>query len=184
MAAGYVIGPWALLPRDARRARFLRAGLALIGGFAVLRATNLYGDPHAWTADGGALRALLSFLDCEKYPPSLLFLAMTLGPALCLLAWMDRPLGPWAARVAVYGRVPLLYYVLHLFVIHAAAIALAWPALGAAAVARPFVASEPLGYSLPAVYALWVAVVLALYPACRWFADVKRRSRRAWVSYL
>ena len=109
---------------------------------------------------------------------------MTLGPALCLLAWMDRPLGPWATRVAVYGRVPLLYYVLHLFVIHAAAIALAWPTLGVLAITRPFVAGEPLGRSLPAVYALWIAVVLALYPACRWFADVKRRSRSAWVSYL
>jgi uncharacterized membrane protein len=184
MAAGYVIGPWALLPRDVRRQRFARAGVALIGGFAVLRATNLYGDPHAWTTDGGPLRALLSFLNCEKYPPSLLFLAMTLGPALCLLAWMDRPLGPWATRVAVFGRVPLLYYVLHLFVIHAAAIVLAWPALGAAAVTRPFIGSEPLNYSLPAVYALWVAAVLALYPACRWFADVKQRSGRAWVSYL
>jgi hypothetical protein len=86
--------------------------------------------------------------------------------------------------VSVFGRVPLLYYVLHLFVIHAAAIVLAWPALGAAAVTRPFIGSEPLNYSLPAVYALWVAAVLALYPVCRWFADVKQRSGRAWVSYL
>jgi uncharacterized membrane protein len=184
MAAGYAIGPWAGLARDARRAYFLRAGGALIGAFVLLRALNLYGDPHPWSADGGPLRGLLSFLDCEKYPPSLLYLAMTLGPALCLLAWMDRPLGPWATRVAVFGRVPLLYYVLHLFLIHAAAIALAWPLLGVAAVAHPFVGGESLGYSLPIVYALWVAVVLALYPACRWFAEVKRRSQRAWVSYL
>jgi uncharacterized membrane protein len=184
MAAGYAIGPWALAPRQERRVRFARAGVVLIAGFVALRATNLYGDPHAWTAEGGALSPVLSFLDCEKYPPSLLFLAMTLGPALCMLAWMDRPLGPWAARVAVYGRVPLLYYVLHLFLIHALAIALAWPALGAAAVTRRFVGGESLGYSLPAVYALWAAVVLALYPACRWFAQVKRQSRAAWVSYL
>ncbi len=184
MAAGYVIGPWALLPRDVRRTRFLRVGVALIAGFVVLRAINVYGDPQPWTAAGGTLHTVLSFLDCEKYPPSLLYLAMTLGPALCVLAWMDRPLGPWAARVAVYGRVPLLYYVLHLFLIHAAAIALAWPVLGVAAVAHPFAGGEPLGYSLPAVYALWVAVVLALYPACRWFAEVKRRSQAAWVSYL
>jgi uncharacterized membrane protein len=184
MAAGYVIGPWALLPRAERRQRFLRAGLALIGGFVVLRATNLYGDPQAWTAGDGALRTLLSFLNCEKYPPSLLFLAMTLGPALCLLAWMDRPLGPWAVRVAVFGRVPLLYYVLHLFLIHLVAIAIAWPALGAAAVARPFVADQPLNYSLAAVYVVWVVVVLALYPACRWFADLKQRSGRAWLSYI
>jgi uncharacterized membrane protein len=184
MAAGYVIGPWALLPRAARRTRFLRVGVALSGLFLAVRALNVYGDPLPWSSDGGALRALLSFLDCEKYPPSLLYLAMTLGPALCVLAWMDRPLGPWATRVATYGRVPLLYYVLHLFLIHAAAIALAWPVLGVAAVAHPFVGGEPLGYSLPAVYALWIAVVLALYPICRWFADVKRRSQRAWVSYL
>jgi uncharacterized membrane protein len=184
MAAGYVIGPWALLPREQRRARFLAAGAALTAGFVLLRASNLYGDPHAWTAGSGAMRAVLSFLDCEKYPPSLLFLAMTIGPALCLLAWMDRPLGPWASRVAIYGRVPLFYYVAHLFAIHAVAIALAWPALGAVAAISHFVTSGGLGYSLPAVYAVWVAVVLALYPACRWFADVKRRSDAAWMSYL
>jgi len=183
MTAGYALGPWALLPRDERRARFARAGVALIVGFVALRATNLYGDPHPWTAEGGVLRAALSFLNCEKYPPSLLFLAMTIGPALCVLAWMDRPLGPWASRVAVYGRVPLFFYVLHLFVIHAVAIGIAWPALGAAAVAYPFVARQ-LAYPLPAVYALWLGVVLALYPACRWFAEVKRQSRAAWMSYL
>jgi uncharacterized membrane protein len=184
IAAGYAIGPWALLPREQRRSRFVRAGAALIAGFVLLRATNLYGDPHPWTAAGGPLRALLSFLDCEKYPPSLLFLAMTLGPALCVLAWMDRPLGPWAARVAVYGRVPLFYYIAHIFLIHAVAVALAWPALGAVAAMSHFVMSGGLGYSLPAVYALWAAVVLALYPACRWFAAVKRQSRAAWMSYL
>jgi uncharacterized membrane protein len=183
MAAGYAIGPWALLPREERRTLFRRAGLLLTLFFIVLRATNLYGDPHPWTADGGPLRTLLSFLDCEKYPPSLLYLAMTLGPSLCVLAWMDRPLGPWATRVAIYGRVPLFYYVLHLFVLHLVAVALAWPALGVAAVAQPFV-QHGLAYSLPAVYAFWVAVVLMLYPACHWFAGVKRRSQAVWVSYL
>jgi uncharacterized membrane protein len=183
MAAGYAIGPWALLPREQRRQRFGRAGMALVVGFVVLRATNLYGDPHPWTTEGGPVRTVLSFLDCEKYPPSLLFLAMTLGPALCLLAWMDGPLGPWAGRIATYGRVPLFYYVLHLFVLHAVAIALAWPALGVAAVAYPFV-SNGLAYPLPAVYAFWAAVVLTLYPACRWFTELKQRSHAAWVSYL
>src|SRR5262249_6758210 len=114
MAVGYVIGPWAVLARDERRSRFLRTGAALTAGRVLLRASNLSGDPHAWSA------GLLSFLDCEKYPPSLLYLAMTLGPALCALAWMDRPLGPWATRITVYGRVPLLYYVLHIALIHAA----------------------------------------------------------------
>src|SRR5215468_2504149 len=184
MAAGYVLGPWALLPRERRRAQFLATGIGLTVGFVLLRATNLYGDPHAWTADSGAVRTVLSFIDCEKYPPSLLFLAMTIGPALCLLAWMDRPLGPWASRVAVYGRVPLFYYVAHVFLLHLVAIALAWPALGAAAAIGHFAISGGLGYSLPVVYVLWAAVVLALYPACRWFAAVKRRSDAAWMSYL
>lgn len=184
MAAGYLLGPWALLPRPERRRRFLRAGVALVAGFVVLRATNWYGDPDAWTTTGGFVRALLSFLDCEKYPPSLLFLCMTLGPALCVLAWMDRPLGPWARRVAVYGRVPLFYYVLHLFLLHGLAVALAWPALGMAALARRYIGGDSLAYPLPLVYAFWVLVVLALYPGCRWFADVKRRSRAAWMSYL
>jgi uncharacterized membrane protein len=184
MAAGYVIGPWAELPRAARRSRFMRTGVALVLGFVVLRALNVYGDPTPWSSDGGAVRSVLSFLDCAKYPPSLLFLAMTLGPALCLLALMDRPLGVWATRVATYGRVPLLYYVLHLFLIHLVAIAIAWPLFGVAAVMHPFAGGEPLGYSLPMVYAVWIAVVLALYPVCVWFADVKRRSNSAWVSYL
>jgi uncharacterized membrane protein len=183
MAAGYAIGPWALRPREERRTIFRRAGLLLIVGFAVLRATNLYGDPHPWTADGGPLRAGLSFLDCEKYPPSLLYLAMTLGPSLWLLAWMDRPLGPWAMRVATYGRVPLFYYVLHIFLLHLLAVALTWPVLGVAAVAEPFI-QHGLAYPLPAVYAFWAAVVVTLYPACVWFAGVKRRSRAAWLSFL
>jgi uncharacterized membrane protein len=183
MAAGYAIGPWAMLPQRERRARFLRVGLASSAAFVALRVTNLYGDPHAWTATGSALRAVLSFLDCEKYPPSLLFLLMTLGPAACALAWLDRPLGPWGTRIAVYGRVPLFYYVLHIFLIHGLAIVLAWPALGAAAVFHSFMAGG-LALPLPAVYALWIGVVIALYPACRWFDDVKRRSHAAWTSYL
>jgi uncharacterized membrane protein len=184
MAAGYAIGPWAVLPRAERRARFLGAGIALVAGFVVLRATNLYGDPHPWSADGGPLRAVLSFVDCEKYPPSLLFVAMTLGPAACTLAWLDRPLGPWARRVAVYGRVPLFYYVLHIFLIHGLAVALAWPALGAAAIVHGFIMTGGLRVPLPGVYAVWVCVVVALYPACRWFADLKRRSDAAWLGYL
>ncbi len=184
IAAGYLLGPWAAGPRVERRARFLRAGLLLLLGFVVLRATNLYGDPQPWTTAHGPVRTLLAFVDCQKYPPSLLFLAMTLGPALCVLAWLDRPLGPVARAVAVYGRVPLFYYVLHLLALHLLAVALAWPASGVAALTRGYIVGESLAYPLPAVYALWVMVVLALYPACHWFAGVKRRSQSPWMSYL
>jgi uncharacterized membrane protein len=184
MAAGYVLGPWALLPRNQRRRRFARLGVALIASFVLLRASNLYGDPHPWTAEQGLVHGVLSFLNCEKYPPSLLYLAMTLGPASCALAWMDRPLGPWAKRVSLYGRVPLFYYVLHLYLIHAVAIAVASADLGSGVLTRPFLPSGALGYSLPAVYTFWAAVVVVLYPACRWFAAVKQRSHAAWMSYL
>jgi uncharacterized membrane protein len=184
MAGGYAMGPWALRSRAERRARFLGAGLAVTAGFLVLRATNLYGDPHAWNAEGGPLRAAMSFLDCQKYPPSLLYLAMTLGPAWCVLAWLDRPLGPWATRVATYGRVPLFYYVLHLFLLHGLAIVLAWPVLGSEALTRQYMPFGGLAWPLPGVYAMWITVVLMLYPACRWFADVKRRSSSPWMSYL
>jgi uncharacterized membrane protein len=179
MAAGYVLGPWAVLPQAERRRRFLALGASLIVTFVVLRAIGVYGDPRPWTAD-----RVLSFLDTTKYPPSLLYLAMTLGPALCLLAALDRPLGPWARPVVVYGRVPLFYYVLHIFLLHTLAIVVAWPTMGSAAIGRPFMMNQPLGLSLPFVYVAWIAAVAALYPACRWFADVKRRSTAAWVSYL
>ncbi len=130
------------------------------------------------------MRAVLGFLNCQKYPPSLLYLAMTLGPACCVLAWMDRPHGPWSQRLIVFGRVPLLFYVLHIALIHAVAIGTLWPALGTAALTYSFPSEGGRGYPLPAVYALSAAVVLVLYPACRWFAEMKRRSNAAWLSYL
>jgi uncharacterized membrane protein len=180
IAAGYVLGPWAALPRAERRRRFFSLGAALTVAFVILRASGLYGDPHLWTpAHGG-----LAFLDCEKYPPSLLFLLMTVGPALVLLAAVDRPLPAWATPIAIYGRVPLFYYVLHFFLLHVIAVAIAWPKLGAAALAHQYMPTGGLDLPLAAVYALWAMVVLALYPACRWFAAVKRRSDAAWLTYL
>ncbi|MEO6030054.1 MAG: heparan-alpha-glucosaminide N-acetyltransferase domain-containing protein [Candidatus Binatia bacterium] len=180
MAAGYVLGPWVILPPEVRRRRFFTLGTALIVGFVLLRASGLYGDPHPWEP----ARGVLGFLDCEKYPPSLLFLAMTLGPALVLLALLDRPLGVWGERVTIFGRVPLFYYVLHILLIHVIAVALAWPTMGSAALARQYMPNAPLEYAVPLVYAFWVAVVVLLYPPSRWFAGVKQRSNAAWLSYL
>lgn len=180
MAAGYALGPWVVLPRDVRRRRFLALGTALIVGFVVLRASRLYGDPEPWDP----ARGLLGFLDCEKYPPSLLYLAMTLGPALVVLALLDRPLGSWGGRIAVFGRVPLFYYVLHILLIHVLAVALAWPEMGSAALARVYMMQAPLLLPLPIVYACWIGIVVLLYAPSRWFADVKRNNNAAWLSYL
>jgi hypothetical protein len=113
----------------------------------------------------------------------LLYLAMTLGPALVLLAAFDgrrRPITDW---IATFGRVPFFYYVTHLYVLHALAILFAWATIGNAI----FVAtSKPAGYGLglAGIYAVWLAVVISLYPLCRWFAAIKRRRIEWWWSYL
>jgi len=184
IALGYVLAPWMLLPREERRRRLFLAGLATTLGFVVLRGLDLYGDPEPWVVGASPLRTVLDFLDCEKYPPSLLFLMMTLGPALCLLAAADRPLGPAAQPVLVFGRVPLFYYVAHLVLLHLMAVVIAFPSDGLGAVARQFMGRGALALPLPAVYAAWITCVAILYLPCRWFAGVKRRSTAWWMSYL
>jgi uncharacterized membrane protein len=187
MAAGYAFGSLLLLPTEERRRLMLRLGLALTAAFIVLRALNIYGDPRPWTPQPTGVLTLLSFLNTTKYPPSLAFLLMTLGPAIASLAWFERLSGTAARFLIVFGRVPLFYYVLHIFLIHAVALALGVMAgFPASTFLKPFFLNPPAGwgYGMPAVYALWVAVVLALYPVCRWYAGLKARRRDAWLSYL
>jgi uncharacterized membrane protein len=187
MAAGYAFGSLLLRPTEKRRRLLLCLGLALTGAFVVLRALNVYGDPFPWSPQRTGVLTVLSFLNTTKYPPSLAFLLMTLGPAIASLAWFERLSGPVARFLIVFGRVPLFYYVLHIFLIHAVALALGVMAgFPASTFLRPFFFNPPAGwgYGMPAVYALWVAVVLALYPVCRWYAGLKARRRDAWLSYL
>ena len=186
MAAGYAFGTVLLRPADERRRTLLRLGGALTAGFVVLRAINVYGDPRPWSPQPSAIFTVLSFLNTTKYPPSLLFLLMTLGPAIMSLTWFERLRGPVARFFIVFGRVPLFYYVLHLFLIHAAALAVGvMVGFPASAFARGvFDLPDGWGFGLPVVYAVWVAVVLALYPVCRRFADLKARRREVWLSYL
>jgi uncharacterized membrane protein len=186
MAVGYAFGGVLLRPSEERRRALLRLGGALTAGFIVLRAINGYGDPRPWTSQSSGLFTALSFLNTTKYPPSLLFLLMTLGPAIASLAWFDRLSGAGARFLIVFGRVPLFYYILHLFLIHAAALAIGvWAGFPPAAFFRSiFEMPQGWGYGLPVVYAVWAAVVLALYPVCRWFADLKARRREVWLSYL
>jgi len=189
MACGYALGPLFLCD-PATRVRYLwRLGAALVVGFIVLRATNLYGDPDPWIAGDGWLPTALSFINCEKYPPSLLFLAMTLGPALLLLAAFEheRAHGAWAERIATFGRVPFAYYVVHLFLIHALTVAYAWAAgISPGFLFGNFPLKKPPGYglSLIGVYAVWLLVILIMYAFCRWFSAVKRRRRDWWLKYL
>jgi hypothetical protein len=161
-------------------------GLILL--FITLRASNLYGDPRPWSLQSTPWLTVLSFVNCVKYPPSLLFVLMTLGPALLALAWFDRPPGPLGRPLVVFGRVPLFYYLLHLPLIHLVALAFAYARYGQVSflLPMPFFAQLPegYGYGLPVVYLVWAGVVLTLYPPCLWFAAVKRRHPGAWMSYF
>jgi uncharacterized membrane protein len=187
MAAGYALGPEFALRPDQRRRRFLALGAAITLGFVVLRLSNLYGDPAAWSVHDGILPTVLSVLNVEKYPPSLLYLMITLGPALVLLALFERARGSLADWITTFGRVPLLYYVAHIFLIHALAVAAAALMVGDVAwLFGGLPSGKPAGYglALPGVYAVWLVVVVALYPLCQWFADLKRRRSEWWWSYL
>jgi uncharacterized membrane protein len=187
MAAGYALGPVFRLDLASRRSFLLRTGIAVAAGFVVLRATNLYGDPAAWTMQSSFLGTLLSFIDCEKYRPSLLFLMMTLGPALILLALFERAHGAVASRITTFGRVPFFFYVVHIAFIHALAVGFASITLGDIGwTFGSFLSQKPMTYGLNlcGVYAVWLCVVVALYPFCRWFASLKRQRHEWWWSYL
>jgi uncharacterized membrane protein len=118
MGAGYALGKLFTLEPERRRTLLLRLGLAMTVAFLVIRAVNVYGDPAPWSVQPSALFTVLSFLRCTKYPPSLDFLLMTLGPALMLTTWLDRFEFGRRNPLQVFGRVPLFYFLLHLFVIH------------------------------------------------------------------
>ncbi len=189
MAAGYGFGALLLLSSEQRRRWLWLLGSALCVAFVALRATNWYGDPRPWSEQPNGWFTLFSFLNCHKYPPSLLFVLMTLGPALIGLAVLDRGPSRVGSPLVVFGRVPLFYYVLHFALIHTAAVVFAYARYGEASwlFQNPNVPnSRPAdyGYDLAVVYLVWINVVLLLYPACRWFAEVKRRNRNAWLSYL
>jgi uncharacterized membrane protein len=191
-ALGFGLGQVFLWPAERRRAFLLRVGLALTAAFVALRALNLYGDPNRWSIQASPLSTVLSFLRTTKYPPSLLFLLMTLGPALLLLGALDRGTPALLRPALVFGRVPLFYYVVHMPLIHLVAIAVCLARYGDAhwmfesprIDLFPFTSPPGWGFDLPVVYLVWVAVVLALYPLCRWFSEVKRRSDATWLSYF
>lgn len=190
MAVGFAFGALVRNERTERRRILLWLGLGLTLVFLILRATNLYGDPQPWKPQTSGVFTVLSFLDCTKYPPSLLYLLMTLGPALVALSIFDRELGRWARPVIVFGRVPLFYYLLHLPLIHLLAGLITYVRQGNADGIwhGPFgpgpADPENFGFKLLGVYAVWLAVILLLYPLCRWFADLKQSRREAWLSYF
>jgi uncharacterized membrane protein len=191
-AAGYGLGQIYNWPSDRRRRFLFRLGVGLIAGFVVLRLINIYGDPFRWSTQRSPVFTLLSFLNTTKYPPSLLYLMMALGP-MTLFLWAVDAVTPRLLRPALYfGKVPMFYYLLHIPLIHLIAIAvcfaryrhLYWmfesPNLGSFPITQP----PGWGYSLPVVYLIWMIVVITLQPLCRWFARVRQRRSAAWLSYF
>lgn len=186
MLAGFgSAGIFELAP-SRRNLSLLRLGLGLIGAFLVARGIDAYGDANGWQQQANLGRTIMDFLNTTKYPPSLLFLVMTLGPAAIACVYLDSLRGWVKDALVMFGRVPFAFYAAHFFLIHGLSILLG--------VAQGFPASDfvapfflyPKGYGLglPGVYLVWILVLAMLYPFCRWVADVKARRRDWWLSYL
>ena len=191
-AAGYGLGQIYRWPAERRRAFLLRLGLGLTAAFIVIRAINVYGDPLHWTRQKSAVFTLLSFLNTLKYPPSLLFLLMTLGPAMFFLWAVDARTPQWLRPAMIVGKVPMFYYLLHVPFIHIIAVVVCYARYGKVhwmfesnnVQQFPITPPPGWGYSLPVVYLIWAFVVMALYPLCKWYAALKQRSSNPWLTYL
>jgi uncharacterized membrane protein len=171
-----------------RRKMLIQLGAAMIVAFVLIRFTNLYGDRSLWSVQQSPIYTLMSFLNCTKYPPSLLYVLMTLGPAILTLGLVRQ--APRVLKPLVYfGRVPMFYYLLHIPLIHLMTITLDYFQTGNVGwlfTNEQFIQSPPdgRGVGLLGVYIGWLIAVAILYPLCKWFAGVKQRRTDPWLSYL
>jgi uncharacterized membrane protein len=194
MALGYCLGPVfrSHVQPQKRKTFLLTAGIACLVLFAALRYSNVYGDPFKWSAQRSDLYTFFSFMRVHKYPPSLLYLLATIGPGLIFLALTERNHGAISKRIKTIGRVPMFYYLVHIYLIHIGAL------IAAVATGRPwtdmvnfntFITFEPTmkgyGFSLGFTYVVWAALVVMLYFLCRRYDKYKTAHRdRWWLSYL
>ena len=165
----------------------LLTGISMTVAFFLLRAFDLYGDPNPWQwQDTGLQATVLDFMNVSKYPPSLCFLLITLGPMAVLCAYADRWSGWLKDTMVMFGRVPFAFYILHWYLLRALNMLLAtYQGIAPEEMMTFFFFFPPdYGVSLPVVYAIWALVIVMLYPFCRWFAEVKKRRKDWWLSYL
>jgi uncharacterized membrane protein len=169
-----------------------RTGFTLILFFIVLRFANIYGDPIAWTTQRNGLYTFFSFMKIHKYPPSLLYFCITIGPALLFLAFIEKIKNRFTNIMLVFGRTAFFYYILHFYLLHLL-LMIAFFVQGktqAQAVASlqdlPFLYCIPgKGFGLAGVYAVWAGVIIALYPLCKWYDRYKTNNKQKWwLSYL
>jgi uncharacterized membrane protein len=197
MAAGYAFGTILTLEPARRNRLCIAIGLSAVALFLVLRGFNLYGDPRPWHAGmhgrNGAppMPAWLSFLNTTKYPASLDFLLMTLGPIIAMIPLLEGARGWVARQISIFGRVPFFYYVLHIPLIHALALVVSKIRFGF--VSPWLYTNHPMGnpeppegyvWSLPLLYLIWAITILLLYFPCRWFAEIKATRSNRWLKYL
>jgi len=192
MMAGFALGPIFDWSSDRRRQALLWLGIAASLAFFAIRAINVYGDPFPWRTFETTTQTVLSFFNVNKYPPSLLFLLMTLGPGLVVLAVTDRIDGAaiWQRVLIVFGRVPMFYYLLQWAWAHGAGVVLGY----LAGVDTTYLFMTPVdgaqaappghGFSLPVVYAVWIVGLIVLYPLCLWWGNLKARKKHWALSYL
>lgn len=186
MSLGYCAGGLFEIEQRRRTQWLTCLGAASLTLFVLLRTPNVYGDPGDWTLQDTTLRTLLSFVNVQKYPPSLQYLLLTLGVGLLLLAAFESARGKFSEVLRTFGRVPLFFYVLHIALAHLVAGVIAFAmGFGTALLSDDmFTLPQAWGFGLPVVYLAWALVAATLYPACRWFAAVKRRRDDWWLSYL
>jgi len=194
MGIGYCLGRlYAPGYAPAKRKKiFISLGLAAIVLFIVLRSGNWYGDASHWTSQKKAMFSFLSFLNVSKYPPSLLYILIMLGPALLILPHAEKPLKGWIQKITIFGRVPMFFYLAHILLIHLLALpgaVISGYQLSDMILTTSVNRSAQLngyGFDLPIVYMIWIVVILILYPLCKWFDRYKQThlGTKKWLSYL
>ena len=194
MALGYYFGRLYHPEYDAvkRKKILLNSGVGAIAIFVILRSFNFYGDAAQWSIQKNTVFSILSFFNVTKYPPSFLYALITLGPAMIFLSLAEKPLNTVTEKVAVFGRVPFFYYVIHLYLIHLFAIigtiisGYHWSAMILSDRVNRVAELKGSGFNLAIVYLVWIAIILLLYPCCKWFDRYKRnnQSTKSWLTYL
>jgi uncharacterized membrane protein len=172
-----------------KRKKILNLGIAVIIFFIVVRFLNGYGDPVHWSKQKNGIFTFLSFLNTSKYPPSLLYICMTLGPAFIFLSLIETVQNKFTKILSMYGRVPFFYYVLHFYLIHIICVILffttGYTSKDIIDFNTPFLfRPQHFGFNLPIVYAIWLFVILVLYNPCKWFDNYRRTHHQWWLSYL
>ena len=189
MLVGFAAGKFFELPDIKRKNLFLKIGLSALALFIIIRFINIYGDPFSWARQKNGLFTFLSFMNITKYPPSLIFCLVTLGITFLILSFADGIKNKFTDIVVVYGKVPLFYFLLHFYIIHSIMFAMVFlqgfkssDLIFGFGFGRP---KEGSGVSLGIIYLIWISVVIALYPICKWYGKYKENHKeKKWLRYL